>query len=248
MAKGTDYSDLEVGQRHIKTNEPFSTLQVNEQSPSTTNETHSTLQVNEQNPDTTNETHSTLQVNAPDLSFWDTKKELVRHYGPQYSSDLENAEDHVPVSSQNPSTPARTICGLKVKIFWIALVLSIIVVAAIIGGAVGGTVGKSKENDTTPVDDLPSTIELLSATTLSSAAWNDTSGTLQQRLYVQAHNNSIWELSWDSVGKSWSTSSKSIAQARRGSPLAAAVAYKDRTNVRKTGSLIFAWTLLIRVN
>lgn len=108
--------------------------------------------------------------------------------------------------------------------------LSIVIMAAIIGGAVGGIVGKNKKNDSTSVNNLPSTTDLLSATTLSTAAWNDTSGTLQQRLYVQAHNNSIWELSWDSVGKSWSTSSRSIAQAKRGSPLAAAVAYKGRTN------------------
>ncbi|KAL9027265.1 MAG: hypothetical protein Q9196_004191 [Gyalolechia fulgens] len=213
MARAVAYSDLEVGQSPIRLN-----------------------------PIRPNEAYSTLQLDAPDLSQWDTTKELAGHYDPQFPLNPEKVEDHhVSADAPNPSKSTGTVCGLRPKIFWIALVLSIVVTAAIVGGALGGTMGKDRNHGATSINStlpanttgLPSASQLLSSTALSTAAWNDTAGTLQQRLYVQAHDNNIWELSWDAEGKTWSTSSRSIALAKSGSPLAAAVAYKGRTNVRK---------------
>lgn len=136
-------------------------------------ETHSDLEVG-QSPSKPKEAFSTLQVNAPDPSLWDTKKELARHYYPQYPLDPEKVEDHFPPDPPNPSEPTHTICGLRPKIFWIALVLSIIVIAAIVGGAVGGIVGKNEKNGTSSVNStlpantpgLPSARRLLSSSTL----------------------------------------------------------------------------------
>lgn len=200
-----DYSDLEVGQSPRKPEEPY----------------------------------STLQVNKPNLAQWDTKKELARPYDPLDASAPEKVEEYLAADSQYTPKPDPTICGLRRKTFWLIFVLSIVVVAAIIGGAIGGTVGQNHQKKTSSSNsalpesapDVPSASQLLESTSLATAAWNDTSGTLQQRLYVQANDNNIWELSWSSWARSWVTSSKTLAQAKPGSPLAAAVAYKGRTNV-----------------
>ncbi|KAL8718500.1 MAG: hypothetical protein Q9225_004368 [Loekoesia sp. 1 TL-2023] len=207
MATVLDYSDLEVGQ----------------------------------SPRKPEESYSTLQVNKPNLTQWDTKKELARPYDPLDASAPEKVEEYLTTDSHYTPKSAPTICGLRRKTFWLIFVLSIVVVAAIIGGAIGGTVGQDHQdhqkatsslNSSLPesAPDVPSASQLLESTTLATAAWNDTSGTLQQRLYVQANDNNIWELSWNSEAKRWATSSETVAQAKPGSPLAAAVAYKGHTN------------------
>ncbi|KAL8841653.1 MAG: hypothetical protein Q9170_000867 [Blastenia crenularia] len=220
MAQAVDHSNLEVGGNP---KDAYSTLQVNNQP-----DQYSTLQVGRRP-----ESYSGLQVDKPDVSHWDTKKELTTHY----NTDPEKVDDHVPAPPYTPKGDRR-ICGLSRKMFWIILVLSLVAFAAIIGGIIGGTVGKHGKkkskavNGSSPANtpDVPSASQLLASTTLTTAAWNDTAGVLQQRLYVQGKDNDIFELSWTSTTNEWHTSNQSIAQAKPGSPLAAAVAYKGRTN------------------
>lgn len=188
-------------------------------------------------PEKPKESYSTLQVNEADLRP-DTHKYLARSFDPYGASAPERVDFDGDEGSHN------TILGLRRKTFWIILILSLVVLAAIVGGAVGGTVGRHHKNKASspspngtssePATVTPSAGKLLESTTLSSAAWNDTQGTLQQRLYVQANNNNIWELSWNSSTSVWLTSSESLGQAKSGSPLAAAVAYKGRTDVRRS--------------
>ena len=232
MAQAVDYSNLEVGQSPHTPKEAYSTLQVQK-----SKEEYSTLQV--QRP---KEKYSSLpQVNAPDLSAWDTKKELSRPYDPYDASAPEKVGEYADPDPPFSSKRNRTICGLRRRIFWITIALSVLVIAAIIGGAVGGTVSKHARKHVhstsstllANTSDVPSASQLLNSTSLSAVAWNDTTQTLQQRLYIQASDSNIWELSWNSAVQRWFTSSKAIAKAKPGSPLAAAVAYKGRTNVSR---------------
>ncbi|KAL8894185.1 MAG: hypothetical protein Q9207_008535 [Kuettlingeria erythrocarpa] len=214
MAQAPDHSDLEVG--HPK--EPYSTLQVGQQP----------------------ELYSTLQVKKPDLSPYDTQKQLGR----PFDSYDAAAPEMVDFDSIHPSKvvpgPRSTILGLRRGTFWIVLVLLVIVLAAVIGGAVGATVRRNRSDEPSPPSPignfseaataLPPASRLLDLTTLTSAAWNDTQGTLQQRLYVQNDDHTIRELSWNSSTRAWFTSSQSLVEAKSGSPLAAAVTYKGRTN------------------
>ncbi|KAL8644057.1 MAG: hypothetical protein Q9210_007444 [Variospora velana] len=203
-------------------------------------------------PQILGQTYSTLQATQPDLSLADSQKQLAadpekqlaRHFDPYGASAPETVVGHRLYPSKSGPSPNGTILGLRWRTFWITLVLSLVVIAAIVGGAVGGTVGKSQNNEGTSsptssppdseaaslVSPPPSASRLLQSTTVSSVAWNDTQGTLQQRLYIQASDNNIWELSWNATASTWFTSSENLGQAKPGSPLAAAVAYRGRTS------------------
>ncbi|KAL8917098.1 MAG: hypothetical protein Q9208_008137 [Pyrenodesmia sp. 3 TL-2023] len=219
MARAPDYSDLEVGK------EPYSTPQV------------------EHGPQYPREPYSTLQANTPDLLPFDTQKELARPFDPYDAAAPETVDfdsAHSPFRSKPGPEPGSTILGLRRKIFWIILVLLLVIIAAVIGGAVGGTVGRNRRDQPSPPSPIgasseaatavPSASRLLDVTTLTSAAWNDTRGTLQQRLYVQDNDQMIRELSWNSSTRAWFTSSQSLVEAKSGSPLAATVTYKGRTD------------------
>lgn len=218
MAQALDYSNLEVGK------EPYSTLQVGQ------------------------EPYSTLQANKPDLRPFDTQKQLARPFDP-YDAAAPEKVDFDSAHSSSPSKPGpeprSTILGLRRKTFCIVLVLLLVVIAAVIGGAVGGAVARNRKDEPPPPSPIgtsseaatavPSASRLLDATTLASAAWNDTQRTLQQRLYVQNDDRTIRELSWNSSTSAWFTSNQNLVEAKAGSPLAAAVTYKGRRDVSSDG-------------
>ncbi|KAI4095950.1 MAG: hypothetical protein LQ344_001331 [Seirophora lacunosa] len=236
MAQPAGHSDLEVGGSPQLSTEAYSTLQVQPAHLSLT-DTQKQLAYDPQK-----------QWAHDPQKQWahDPQKELARHFDPYGASAPETVDYNAPPSHlSKPNTPPnRTILGLRRRTFWIALVLSLVVVAAIVGGAVGGTVGKGQNSDeasspaSIPSDSGPATAaplplsasRLLDSTTISSVGWNDTQGILQQRLYIQASDNNIWELAWNATTAAWFTSSESLGQAKSGSPLAAAVAYEGRTD------------------
>ncbi|KAL9020350.1 MAG: hypothetical protein Q9185_002428 [Variospora sp. 1 TL-2023] len=194
----------------------------------------------ERGPQILGQTYSTLQAIQPDRSLTDSQKQLTadpekqlaRYFDPYGASAPETVDGHRLYPSKSGASSNGTILGLRRRTFWIALVLSLVVIAAIVGGAVGGTVGKSQINEGTssPTSIPPSASTFLQSTTISSVAWNDTQGILQQRLYIQASDSTIWELSWNATARIWFISSENLGQAKPGSPLAAAVAYRGRTN------------------
>ncbi|KAI4167953.1 MAG: hypothetical protein LQ348_007583 [Seirophora lacunosa] len=236
MAQPAGHSDLEVGGSPQLSREAYSTLQVQPAHLSLT-DTQKQLAYDPQK-----------QWAHDPQKQWahDPQKELARHFDPYGASAPETVDYNAPPSHlSKPNTPPnRTILGLRRRTFWIALVLSLVVVAAIVGGAVGGTVGKGQNSDeasspaSIPSDSEPATAaplppsasRLLDSTTIASLGWNDTQGILQQRLYIQASDNNIWELAWNATTAAWFTSSESLGQAKSGSPLAAAVAYEGRTD------------------
>ena len=138
------------------------------------------------------------------------------------------------VQEKRPETRRwrRKICHLKPKYFWSALVVSLLLIAIVVGVAVGVTVRNGKEQSTTtqdppvlPVEPLSNTSPRLSSKTgLASVAWNDTDGVTQHRVYYQDGDGYIRESSWDVVSFTWSPKSEPIGLAKRNTPIAAAVA------------------------
>ncbi|KAL8723805.1 MAG: hypothetical protein Q9181_007181, partial [Wetmoreana brouardii] len=221
MAQAIDYSNLEV-----RNPQPASDPEVG------------------QRPQKQQEAYSTLQLNKPELSLYDTHKESTRP-GHHLPDSFASAPEKTELAATDRRSASRTILGLRPRTFWIALVLSLVAIAAIVAGAVGGTVGRrQKGNSSTPTSAssaesanapaVPSASKLHNSTRLASAAWNDTQEVLQQRVYLQTNDNNIWELSWNSSTKAWFTSRDPINTigAKSGSPLAAAVAYQGRFTVR----------------
>ncbi|KAL8699697.1 MAG: hypothetical protein Q9201_005859 [Fulgogasparrea decipioides] len=193
-----------------------------------------------QRPQQQQEAYSTLEPNKPKLSLYDTHKESTRpwHHLPGSSA---SAPEKTELAAADRGNASRTIFGLRPRTFWIALVVSLVAIVAIVAGAVGGTVGRpQKGNSSIPTSvsgaesanarAVPSASKLHKSTHLASAAWNDTQKILQQRVYLQANDNNIWELSWNSSTKAWFTSRDLINSvgAKSGSPLAAAIAYGGR--------------------
>lgn len=183
-------------------------------------------------PQKPREAYSTLQVNKPDLFIWDTQKQLARPFDSYDAGAPEKVEHPL----QPDTKPRSRFFDPRPKTFWVVLLLMLVAVASIVGGAVGGTVHRNHEGRSSSAHSHASSNgpAVPPATSLASAAWNDTQGFLQQRLYVQAKDQQIWEYSWNSDQDIWLLSNDSIAQARWGSPLAAAVAYKGRTTVSNT--------------
>ncbi|KAL8695130.1 MAG: hypothetical protein Q9218_000298 [Villophora microphyllina] len=211
----------------------YSNLEVNKPPP------HSDLEVGYK-PQHLKEDYSTLQANRPELSLYDTHKESTRPWQPSPNSSTsapEKVNNYAPAGSDKAH---RTICGVKRKTFWIVLVVSMVIIAAVIGGVVGGTVGHKHKNKSTTTQktgpgnasqanapQTPPSSKLLNATRIASAGWNDTQQILQQRVYLQGKDNKVWELAWNSSANVWFTSSEAVAQAKAGSPLAAAVSYQS---------------------
>lgn len=216
MAHAGDYSNLEVGKP---------------QAPSD-------LEVGSR-PHHGKEDYSTLQTNKPELSLYDTHKEPTPWQpSPDYYTSSPAKVGHAPTE---PNQAHRTRYGVKRKTFWNLLILSIVIVAVVIGGAVGGTVGRNQKNKSPAGSSsasqanapaTPPASKLLNSTRIAGAGWNDTDQVVQQRLYLQGTDKNIWELAWNSSTKVWFTSNEAVAQARAGSPLAAAVSYQSLETVR----------------
>lgn len=223
MAQPVDYSDLQVGRP-----QPPSDLEVG------------------QRPQHQSEDYSTLQPNRPELSLYDTHKESTRpwQHSPDSAASAPEKYDPAAADPVRSSPRSRTIFGLRRRTFWIVIMVVLVIIAAIIGGAVGGTVGSNHKGksiapsstgsgNASPANapSVPPASRILGSTRLATAGWNDSQAIQQQRVYLQATDNMIWELSWNSSGKVWSTSSEAIAQAKSGSPLVAAVSYENRVTV-----------------
>ncbi|KAL8710413.1 MAG: hypothetical protein Q9220_005014 [cf. Caloplaca sp. 1 TL-2023] len=229
MADKADYSDLEVGSKSQEPDKGYSTLQVGSEE----RDGHSTLQVG--GPRRRQEEYSMLQTSRPPPALYDSYKVPTLPYEESPDSASSAPERNEATDAKAPPPPSHpTICGLRRRTFWIIAAVAFVVIAAVIGGAIGGTLSKNNSHSSkpstgnAPPDNSPPVLaadKLLENTALSTVAWNNTQGILQQRVYLQAIDNKIWELSWNASTKHWFASNEAVAQARSGSPLAAAVAY-----------------------
>ncbi|OCK73755.1 hypothetical protein K432DRAFT_447669 [Lepidopterella palustris CBS 459.81] len=176
------------------------------------------------------EPHSTLEVNVHDQ---DTRKEAVNQTQETFDA-LHYPENFATTSSPSPT---RLLFGVRRKVFFISIAVTLIVVAAVAGGVAGALTKKS--NATTPPTSSPSpyatapsaTAPSPSSTTypmspnskLAAIAWNDTNGVTFQRLYYQNTNNAISESAWNSSGQAWYVNGNVITNAKNGTAIAATV-------------------------
>ena len=232
MSQGPGYSRLEVSHPNPQ------------QSDSQTG--YSTLQVEKPYPPlpTQQNGYSDLQVQQPNLRLFDSHKEPISGNSNDSEFVVSSQEKEVEnnVDDTGASGAKRTILGLKRRTFWILIVVfSLLTIAAVIGGAVGGTrdndsnsegsnINRSDPNNpssatssTQNASTVPSASRVFNGTDLASVAWNDSQQIQQQRLYLQVEDHMIWELSWNSSAKQWFTSNEAVAQANPASPLAAAM-------------------------
>ncbi len=152
------------------------------------------------------------------------------YHGTQ-SYTLVPAEEKIVTNTEHGGRRG-TICGLRRKWFYILLaVIVVVVIGAAVGGGVGATVGKSSDSDsdssssnsTSPSQNSTTPITgLNSNSSLASAAYNDSSNTLQYRVYYQDENDMIKESAWNDTEQTWYVSNDATGKAKKGSPLAAA--------------------------
>jgi len=151
-----------------------------------------------------------------------------------------------------PAPPPPTICGIRRKKFWIlAGVIGLLVVAAAVGGGVGGALsnrsssgsaqqtegsgnadsntgsGSGSGTGTGSGSDTPSVaVQDLS---IAAIGWESKTGVKQYRVYHQPANQSnLFESKWDSAEKSWQLSQitqSTTEPVKKGSPLMAVVGY-----------------------
>lgn len=143
--------------------------------------------------------------------------------------------------------PRRGVSLGRKKLLWIFLT-SILLIGAIIGGAVGGL--KSRKDDSSPketssassdspsgsptssLSPAPSSVSTSAQTSatnlfnssLASIAWADYGGLNYRRLYYQDSTNKIQEMAWNNSGDSWYALQEDLGEAKEGSSIAAAVA------------------------
>lgn len=126
--------------------------------------------------------HSDLEV-VPQSENVDTQKypyyspePILAH--PNVASDTHKEAYQADVHEQK-HTQAKTICGLRKKIFWILLVAAIVIVAGAVGGGVGGALAsRSSSNKSTGAAVSTSSSIVASSSTTPTPTSSQTSTTI----------------------------------------------------------------------
>lgn len=121
----------------------------------------------------------------------------------------------------------KRICGLRKKPFWTilaAIILTIVILVAVLGGVLGSRAAKSKEQTS-----------FMPTTALAAVNYTETSGVEHRRVYWQAENDDLYQSVWDSNSQSWEVSPLNPngspgPKVKPGTPLAAYI-YNDRSHV-----------------
>ncbi|KAH7041291.1 uncharacterized protein B0I36DRAFT_358475 [Microdochium trichocladiopsis] len=117
-----------------------------------------------------------------------------------------------------PTPGTATICGLRRRNFWIALVVAAaVVIAAVVGGVVGGVVSKKTGSDGNtasggqpqpvpkPSGTNSSFLAVLTGTKIAASNWTGPEGFGRRAVFFQDEHNSIVARLWDSQNGTWLT-------------------------------------------
>lgn len=199
------------------------------------------------------ETSSSLneKETRPDAGNQDSSKQVTN--APSQAGVPHDAKRVGELSAEEAGNKPRRICHLRPVLFLGLLVLFILIMIAVIVGAVVGTQNHKKpqatsaplpaSNDTTS----PVNITMRDRSDLASIAWNDTDGTTHRRLYFQDTNNSVRESLWDSKGQAWTLNPALIGHARADSPLAAAVSGLTGAQLVRLPPAWYSFTTTVRL-
>ncbi|KAL8876889.1 MAG: hypothetical protein Q9198_004990 [Flavoplaca austrocitrina] len=128
----------------------------------------------------------------------------------------------------------------KKKRFWIPLAL-LLLIGAIVAGVVGGLSARRDSSDTASPDSEAATSPSSPGSTssasvpaqtspkplnssLASVAWSEPGGLGHRRLYYQDDAGIVKESAWNSSGDEWYAANEDLGNAKKNSPIAAAVA------------------------
>ncbi|KAL8730662.1 MAG: hypothetical protein Q9181_004590 [Wetmoreana brouardii] len=146
---------------------------------------------------------------------------------------------HTTQPELNPRQAQEKRAFWKRKRFWIPLVC-LLLIGAIVGGIAGGLSNRKAPPGTggpttlsgstappavstvTPGPAQPSSKPLNSS--LASVAWSSHDGIRYRRLYYQDDAGTVKESAWNNTADKWYLSNNNLANAKKGSPIAAAVA------------------------
>lgn len=139
-----------------------------------------------------------------------------------------------PAEKAPSSQKARRICGLAARTFYlVAGVVAVIIIAAVVGGAVGATVsrhsrsssdtstnstggfgGDGWENDTSGTE-----TDLLYDSRLAAVNWTDADDLIHYAVFSQDIANSIMVSLWDADNQTWAAVNVSAALEDAGTPI-----------------------------
>ncbi|CAG8951708.1 hypothetical protein HYFRA_00005508 [Hymenoscyphus fraxineus] len=103
---------------------------------------------------------------------------------------------------------ARKFCGLPKKIFIIVTsITTLLILGAIVGGAVGGTRGEKKmQIPPLPLPVQTNTTSLLHNSSLAAVSWTDSHEALHRAVFYQNTHSDIYMSSWDAKKQTWKVS------------------------------------------
>ncbi|KAH8898495.1 hypothetical protein GQ53DRAFT_418297 [Thozetella sp. PMI_491] len=142
--------------------------------------------------------------------------------------DSPGPQEHKDIEGDQPREKRR-IFGLPPKTFWIIAALVVLgVIAAIVGGAVGGTLSTKRNNEATESNNQtssnpnPSSLpvkNLLSSSQLAAVNWTDQDRNTHYAVFAQDSSNALLVSLWDSKNQTWKAVNVSSAIATTGNPI-----------------------------
>ncbi|KAK7740603.1 hypothetical protein SLS62_011104 [Diatrype stigma] len=160
--------------------------------------------------------YSTLEVDDQRLPELDSS--------PPTASNYPEVVPYTPVhpgakqaeTSRSGSTAQPTLCGLRKRKFWIVAAISVLVIAGIIAGTVGGVVSSRKNHHESSIESPdatssglprenggPEATAILPTTRISSANFVDAYGNDNYLVVYQLNNHAIYLSAWNSSHQQW---------------------------------------------
>ncbi|KAK8220980.1 hypothetical protein IWZ01DRAFT_25919 [Phyllosticta capitalensis] len=138
----------------------------------------------------------------------------------------------------------RKICGIPRRTFLLCLgIVLVFIVAAAVGGGVGGVLGSRHASDSSDSNDgetgsgsgnssVQTTTRLMTGSNLAAINYTDGSGVQRHRVYYQTASLDLAAAEWDGTSGNWSSAqivslgSGNDVQAKNGTPIAAYVFWR----------------------
>ena len=159
----------------------------------------------------------------------------------------------------HPAGQRKSRLSRKCLCWTLAALTVIAIVAAVVGGVLGtrrhghspppptSSTGPSPANSTSP-SPSPVYTNIRNDTNLAAVAFNDSSSTMQYRVYFQDSDNFIKESSWNATNQKWYVSNTNITRAKAASPIAAATVGPGDMNSSSPAGIYQSATKLQYIN
>lgn len=199
--------------------------------------------------------YSTLEVDDQRLPELDSSPPIAPNYpeAVPYIPVHQGAKQAAALPGESTAQP--TLCGLRKRTFWIVTLTSVLVVAGIIAGTVGGVASTRKNQDSSvespdatgsgapPENGGPEATAILPTTKISSTNFVDAYGNDNYLVAYQLNNHAIYLSAWNSSHQQWvvsplldGTTRDSLDEIREGTALSIDV-YRHSDEVSEVSSI-----------